>query len=126
MKYFLFLFCFLFISCSKVPLDDPNTGKEEIPLSGPVRAVLGEIRYPLNMSIFNFLLDRKPPLNLQDNEGNTSLHYAVKSGNLEAVKILLQAGADSKIKNKRNYTPLDFSQDLVPELRQKMQKIIKP
>ena len=38
-------------------------------------------------------------INLQDNNGNTALHIAIVKGNIGLVNILLDAGADSKIKN---------------------------
>lgn len=38
-------------------------------------------------------------LNFQEHHGNTALIYAALEGNEEIVKLLLLAGADSKIKN---------------------------
>jgi ankyrin repeat protein len=46
------------------------------------------------------------PLNSQDKLGRTPLHDACRSGRPETVALLLKAGADPKIKDKQNYTPL--------------------
>jgi ankyrin repeat protein len=43
-----------------------------------------------------------------DKQGKTSLHYACKSGRLESVKLLLEAGADPNYKDSKNVTPLDM------------------
>ena len=42
----------------------------------------------------------------QDTEGNTALHVAVLSHRIEAVDILLKAGADPAIRNRNEFTPL--------------------
>ena len=44
-----------------------------------------------------------------DKQGKTALHYAVKSGRLESVNLLLEAGADANFKDSENCTPLDMS-----------------
>ena len=38
-------------------------------------------------------------VNVQNNSGNTALHWAALNGNLECVKLLVQAGADPGIRN---------------------------
>lgn len=42
--------------------------------------------------------------------GETALHLAVKRGNIQAVKLLLRLGADSRIRNVMNQSPLDLAQ----------------
>lgn len=42
----------------------------------------------------------------QDVEGNTALHMAVVSHRSEAVRILLEAGADPTIPNRGHFTPI--------------------
>ncbi|MFP3026610.1 MAG: ankyrin repeat domain-containing protein [Wolbachia sp.] len=44
--------------------------------------------------IEKYLVDKKD-VNVKDDEGNAPLHLAVKEGNLEAVKHLIEKGADS-------------------------------
>ena len=43
---------------------------------------------------------------LQDSEGNTPLHCAVLAQKLEAIVLLLEAGADPSLVNFRLFTPL--------------------
>ncbi len=43
--------------------------------------------------------------------GNTSLHYAVKMGNFEIVRILLTYGADRNIKNCNGILAMDEFED---------------
>ena len=43
-------------------------------------------------------------LNVKTGSGNTSLHYAALNGNNKIIKILLDAGADPKIKNDQGQT----------------------
>lgn len=46
---------------------------------------------------------RSAILNLQNGSGNTALHWAALNGHLEAVKILIAAGANSLVKNKAGH-----------------------
>lgn len=48
-------------------------------------------------------------INQQDRMGKTALHYATRSGNLNAVKTLLQNGADKNLKD-FGATPLDLAE----------------
>ena len=50
------------------------------------------------------LLDADAHVDLQDDDGNTALYIAARRGNPEAVKILLEAGADPGIKNGQHLT----------------------
>jgi len=51
---------------------------------------------------------KKPKINLnvQNEFGNTPLHFAALNRKNECVKILVAAGADTKVKNNNNQTPL--------------------
>lgn len=46
---------------------------------------------------------RSAILNLQNQSGNTALHWASINGHLEAVKILVASGADSSVRNKAGF-----------------------
>ena len=48
--------------------------------------------------------------------GDTALHLAAAALNLQAVKLLLKAGADAKTENRRGATPLHYSCDPRPAL----------
>ena len=45
-----------------------------------------------------------------DNDGNSALHLAVGSSIFENIFLLLQAGANQEIKNKRGEAPAEYSQ----------------
>ena len=51
-------------------------------------------------------------LNKKDYEGMTLLHKAVKNGFEDAVKYLVESGADTRIKNKDGHNPLTFAMKL--------------
>mmetsp|Transcript_20052 Transcript_20052/g.25941 ORF Transcript_20052/g.25941 Transcript_20052/m.25941 type:complete len:543 (+) Transcript_20052:80-1708(+) len=48
-------------------------------------------------------------INLTDDEKRTALHMAAEKGHTLCVKLLCDKGADTKIKNKHNATPLDLA-----------------
>lgn len=56
--------------------------------------------------IIHALVKAGANVNAQDVNKQTALHEMAESGNLIAVKALLDAGADKSIKNAKNYTPL--------------------
>uniref|UniRef100_A0A8B9S3E6 Palmitoyltransferase n=1 Tax=Apteryx owenii TaxID=8824 RepID=A0A8B9S3E6_APTOW len=59
-----------------------------------------------------FLLKFNPSLNAVDNIlKNTALHWAITSGNVSAVDLLLEAGASMDIKNVKGETPLDLARE---------------
>lgn len=61
-------------------------------------------------SVLEILLAHKGiNINRADNSGNTALMEAAKAGKLTALKMLLAAGADASIKNKRGQTALDLA-----------------
>ncbi len=46
---------------------------------------------------------------LQDMDGNSALHHASAQGELKAVRVLLQFGADPLLPNTYSWTPIAFS-----------------
>ena len=55
------------------------------------------------------LLDSGADPNLQDNSGDSALHYAARTGKLEAIPILIEGGADVNLQNNQGQTPLDVA-----------------
>lgn len=51
---------------------------------------------------------RRMPVNVQDRLNTTPLHYAALYGSTDAVRILLERGADVKARNKSEATPLIY------------------
>ena len=49
-------------------------------------------------------------LNAEDRINNTPLHVACEDGNVEVVRLLLEAGANPAMKNKEEKTPLEMSE----------------
>uniref|UniRef100_A0A1X7UXS9 Kinesin motor domain-containing protein n=1 Tax=Amphimedon queenslandica TaxID=400682 RepID=A0A1X7UXS9_AMPQE len=65
----------------------------------------------LTMSLNALLISDKCDINLKDNTGLTPLHYAVLSNSPETLKILLERGADSHIRDDNKMTPLQYSRE---------------
>lgn len=61
------------------------------------------------------LLDLGGKINATDNQGHTVLMHAVYKNNIEAVKILTEVGADTKIKDNFNKNAMDYAQ--TPEMK---------
>ena len=55
-----------------------------------------------------FLIENHVAANLQDIYGMTPLHYALEGDNIEGAIILLKAGANPNLPNKRGITPLSY------------------
>ena len=64
------------------------------------------VKQHLNM-LSKILLDKGIDINIQNNEGNTALHYALSSKNFEMADILRKYGALENCVNKLGYTPWD-------------------
>ncbi|KAM5126963.1 palmitoyltransferase ZDHHC13-like [Mantella aurantiaca] len=64
----------------------------------------------IGMEPTSFLLKMNPSINLTDKVSrNTALHWAVTSGNVNAVDLLLEAGASLDVVNAKEETPLDLA-----------------
>jgi ankyrin repeat protein len=59
--------------------------------------------------IIKFLIDKGLDVNNIDNEGTTPLFHAVKSKNIEVIKLLLSNDAKVKVKNNKGQTVLDIA-----------------
>jgi ankyrin repeat protein len=71
----------------------------------------------------NLLIKAGADVNASTIYGDTILHQAAGSGFYEAVKILLENGADSKAVNKAGKTPYDIARnDAVKELLEQHDK----
>lgn len=55
-------------------------------------------------------------INLQDEKGNTALHYAVMANRSDLIQVLLSKGASVVIKDGRKKTPLQHSVEMVSAL----------
>lgn len=60
-------------------------------------------------STIETLLAHEADVYAQDNKGSTCLHYASAWGNLKAVRVLIQGGADPLARNKDGWTPEYYS-----------------
>lgn len=60
-------------------------------------------------SIVRMLIQHEAKINIKDNRGRTSLHYATESGHEDIVKLLMQNGADAKIRTPGE-TPMEMAQ----------------
>jgi ankyrin repeat protein len=81
--------------------------------------------FPLKIAVLNggieilkYLLQNKVNVNLQDELGNTALHYAVLTHNYNKIGLLIDAGASPQIKNKKGDSAL--------KLAEKFQRLINP
>lgn len=62
-------------------------------------------------------------IDVQDNEGNTPLHLACEDGNNSVAIVLVTKGANIKIQNKQEKTPLELTDDF--HLRKKLQSLFQ-
>lgn len=61
-------------------------------------------------AILKYLLERPDiDLNARDREGQTALHKAVLAGNNEAVRLLIEKGADYRVSDTKGKLPLDYA-----------------
>ncbi|KAB5577943.1 ankyrin repeat-containing domain protein [Coniochaeta sp. 2T2.1] len=63
----------------------------------------------VNEESLGAVLEYRPPVDIQDEDGNTPLHYTRSWTPLENVKLLIRAGANLDIKNKEDLTPLSHA-----------------
>ena len=76
------------------------------------RRAMNWAAYQNRTAILGFLIEQGAELNLTNRSGFTPLHHAVENSAMEAVKVLLEAGADRMIGNKRGVLPIDTARRL--------------
>ena len=73
-------------------------------------------------AITRILIDKGANFNIQDRDGRTPLHYAVKKRDLKFLTLLLEAGADIELQDNNGATPLAYLADQVWEPESKRGK----
>nr|MBX2870708.1 alpha/beta fold hydrolase [Saprospiraceae bacterium] len=76
------------------------------------RRAMNWAAYHNRTAVLGYLIAQGAELNATNRSGFTALHHAVENNALEAVKLLLQAGADKTIPNKRGVIPLQTARQL--------------
>ncbi|WP_422133281.1 ankyrin repeat domain-containing protein [Endozoicomonas sp. ALD040] len=75
--------------------------------------VLHEAVLANSYSVVALLIEeRLIEINAKDDQGNTSLHYAIQNNDIDMIEILLKNGAGINIQNSLGYTPLHFAVQL--------------
>lgn len=82
------------------------TDTVEIPAGGTMAHISAAMDYHALLKAMAFYNDKTNILNLQDSNGDTPLHTAVRAGSFSSARILLEAGAYIDIKNNNGLTPL--------------------
>ena len=62
-----------------------------------------------NIKFVEYFINKKDDINKQNKNGDTPLHLAFKIGNYDIIRLLLENGANIKIKNKKGITPFDIA-----------------
>lgn len=78
----------------------------EIPAGATMAHIAAAMDYHALLKAMDFYNDKTNILNLQDSNGDTPLHTAVRAGSFSSARILLEAGAYIDIKNNNGLTPL--------------------
>jgi ankyrin repeat protein len=93
---------------------DPEIGRWLVEHKADVNARLKDGRTPLMLAnnatnYLTFLIEAGAKIDLQDNDGNTALHYAVYNASVRDTAILLEHKANPNIQNNVGNTPLDIA-----------------
>ena len=92
-----------------------NYFKEQLIIDFPNQYDVTPLHYACyygSKEVIDLLLDLGANIKAIDSDGNTCLHYAVKSKSIRAVKKLLVRGAKKNVKNKEGKTPFNIAYDL--------------
>ncbi len=76
------------------------------------RRAMNWAAYYNNTNVLHFLIEQGAQINATNHSGFTPLHHAVERNAKEAVQMLLAAGADKSISNKRGQLPIDTAKRL--------------
>jgi ankyrin repeat protein len=85
----------------------PSLVDDQVSFSNEGMSLLHWVADRGHLEIAKFLLSIHCPVNAQDHEGNTPLHYAAISGHESMVTLLVEHGADSTIKNRDGEVALE-------------------
>lgn len=64
----------------------------------------------IRAKLVTLLIDHGAQVNQQNKHGESSLHMAIAVANLELVKVLIEKGASSSIKNQFGHTPIQYAE----------------
>ncbi len=78
----------------------------ELPAGATVAHIAAAMEYHALLKAMAFYNEKTEILNIQDSNGDTPLHTAVRAGNLSTAKILLEGGAFIDKVNYNGLTPL--------------------
>ncbi len=91
-------------------LDKPLTTENgEITAGSTIAHIAAALEYNALLKGMAFYNDKTDILNIQDSNGDTPLHIAVRNGNLLTARILLEGGAYIDKTNDKGRTPLDVA-----------------
>ncbi len=77
----------------------------QVGISGPIAAFCVSMEIPFPLNCF-FGINERSIASLQDGEGKTPLHDAVKIHRVRAIAMLLEAGADPALLDFKLMTPI--------------------
>ncbi len=93
---------------AKFLVEQSQDNERQIPL---LHYIIRE-RFDIDNDQFVDLLNKTGiDINEQDQYGATPLHYAAKNNNIEAIKLLMDEGADLLIEKMGKIKPVDFAKD---------------
>lgn len=75
--------------------------------------------------IVELLVEKKANVNATDNKGRTPLHITAENGYKTVAKSLVNLGADVRIQNIYNYTPLDIARSKSSSSTEEMIDILR-
>lgn len=90
-------------------------------ISAPTKTMSSQMKLKINEAA-KLLITKGVDINFQDEEGWTALHCAVWFDNKEVLKILLDAGANPDLEQRKGEKPIDFAKRLK---RTEMIKLLK-
>ena len=88
---------------------DFEAAKPRKPVDPKVRELIAAVRMHDNAAVKTILKSAPEHVNGQDSGGSAALHHAAGFGTLEAMKLLIEAGAEVDARNDRDSTPLHWA-----------------